>query len=102
MHASIGQKWGGGLYVGSLPLPMSNAMWAHNLCTFSGCLIGEINKVKHNMTSLLAVATDFIGLWTLIYCQGGGGGFMHETKLPMQELELKVQGCVIAGFYMIL
>ena len=26
-------------------------------------------------------------------------GRIHETKLPMQELELKMQGGVIAGFY---
>ena len=50
----------------------------------------------HNMTqitSLLAVATVFIGLWTLIstfYCRGGG--LIRETKLPMQELELKCRG----------
>ena len=37
---------------------------------------------------------------------GRGGGLIRETKLPMQELELKMQGgglCarggVIAGFY---
>ena len=56
--------------------------------------------------SLLAVATAFIGLWTLtsyIYCQGGG--LVRETKLPMQKLELKMQGgfsargSVIARFY---
>ena len=27
------------------------------------------------------------------------GGLIHEIKLPMQELELKMQGGVIAGFY---
>ena len=48
------------------------------------------------IASLLAVATVFIGLWTLIstfYCHcREGGGLIRETKLPMQELELKVQG----------
>ena len=51
------------------------------------------NKVRHNVTqiaSLLAVATVFIDLWNPFYCQGGG--LIHETKLPMQELELKMQG----------
>ena len=27
------------------------------------------------------------------------GGLIRETKLPMQEFELKMQGGVIAGFY---
>ena len=36
---------------------------------------------------------------------GRGGGLMRETKLPMQKLELKMQGAyarrgdVMAGFY---
>ena len=52
------------------------------------------DKVKHIMTqiaSLLAVATVFIDLWTPFYSQGGGG-LICKTKLPMQELELKMQG----------
>ena len=37
------------------------------------------DKVRHNnimtqMANLLAVATVFIGLWTLFISQGGGGG----------------------------
>ena len=48
-----------------------NAMWVHDLCTFSGCLVGKTQE------SLLAVATVFLDLW---------------TKLPMQELELKMWG----------
>ena len=65
------------------------------------------DNVRHIVTqiaSLLAVATVFIDLWTPFYSQGGG--LIRETKLPMQELELKMQGgglCarggVIAGFY---
>ena len=64
------------------------------------------DKVRHIMTliaSLLAVATVFIDLWTPFYSQGGG--LIRETKLPMQELELEMQGGlmreggVIAGFY---
>ena len=47
------------------------------------------------IANLLAVATVFIGLWTLIstfYCQRGG------TKVPMQELELKMQrGAYLQG-----
>ena len=51
------------------------------------------DKVRHIVTqiaSLLAVATFFVDLWVLFFCQGGG--LICETKLPMQELELKVQG----------
>ena len=47
------------------------------------------------IASLLAVATVFIDLWTLLYSQGGGG-LIRETKLPMQELELNMQGALNA------
>ena len=54
------------------------------------------DKVRHivsQIASLLAVATVFIDLWTPFYSQEGGrGGLIRETKLPMQELELKMQG----------
>ena len=53
------------------------------------------NQVRHNVTqitSLLAVATD---LWTPFYSQGAG--LIRETKLPMQELELKIQGAYARG-----
>ena len=52
------------------------------------------DKVRHIVTqiaSLLAVATVFIDSWTPFYSQGGRG-LIRETKLPMQELELKMQG----------
>ena len=43
------------------------------------------------ISSLLAVATVFIGLWTPIFIfYSQGRGLIHETKL--QELELKLQG----------
>ena len=58
-----------------------NAMWAHDICTFSGCLVGktrENNEVRHNnmtqIASLIAVVTVFIGLWILFYSRGGEGG----------------------------
>ena len=46
------------------------------------------------IASLLAVAAVFIGLWALIstFYSQGGWGFIRERKLPMQQLELKVQG----------
>ena len=46
------------------------------------------------IASLLAVATVFIDLWTPLYSQGGG--LIRETKLPMQELELNIQGALNA------
>ena len=61
------------------------------------------------MASSLVVATVFVALWTLniyILQSERGGGLIHETKLPMQELEPKLQGGglyarggVFAGFY---
>ena len=46
------------------------------------------------MASLLALATVFIGVWTLIstFSSQGGAPLTCKTKVPMQELELKVQG----------
>ena len=47
------------------------------------------------MVSLLVVATVFVALWTLniyILQSERGGGLIRETKLPMQELEPKLQG----------
>ena len=35
------------------------------------------------IASMLAVATVFVSLWTLISRQG----LIHETKVPIQELE---------------
>ena len=47
------------------------------------------------IASLLAVATVFIGLWTLnIYISLE---LISETKLPTQELELKMQGSLCVG-----
>ena len=59
------------------------------------------------IASVLVVATIVIGIWTLISTFDREGGLIGETKIPMQELEPKVQGglCmrggVIAGFYSI-
>ena len=119
MHARIGQKWGGGLYAGSLHfrvttitdrrMPRGRAISVLSLAVWLAKL-EKNDKVRHNMTqiaSLLAVATVFVDLWAPFYSQGGGG-LIRETKVPMQELELKMQGgegglCarggVIAGFY---
>jgi hypothetical protein len=60
------------------------------------------------MASALAIVTVFIGLWipiSTIYSRRRGG-VIRETKIPLQELELKMEGGglfarrgVIAGFY---
>ena len=46
------------------------------------------------IASVLALATASISLWTLISRQRRGG-LIRETKIPMQELEPKVQGALI-------
>ena len=46
------------------------------------------------IATLLAVSTVFIDLWTPSYNQEGV--LIRETKLPMQELELKMQGGLCA------
>ena len=52
------------------------------------------DKVRHIVTqiaSLLAVATVLL-TYGLHFTVREGGGLIRETKLPMQELELKMQG----------
>ena len=103
VHARIGQKWGGGLYAGSLHfrvttitdrrMPRGRAISVLSLAVWWAKL-EKNDKVRHNMTqiaSLLAVATVFVDLWAPFYSQGGGG-LIREIKVPMQELELKMQG----------
>ena len=81
MHASIGQS-GEGAYT---PVRWiltfqcndhyrpSNATWVRDLRTFSGYLMGKTRENQQSkasmaqISSLLAVATVFIGLWTLIF-----------------------------------
>ena len=77
-----------------------NATWARDLSTFSGRLMGKTqyksDKISHNMTqiaSVLPVATISISLWTLISRQRRG--LICGTKIPMQELEPKMQGKLI-------
>ena len=74
MHARIGQKWGGGLYVGSLHfrvttitdrrMPRGHAISILSLAVWWAKLERN-DKVRHNMAqiaSLLAVATVFVDL----------------------------------------
>ena len=102
MHARIGQKWGGGLYAGSLHfrvttitdhrMPRGHVISVLSLAVWSAKL-KKNNKVRHNMTQIaisLAVATVFVDLWASFYSQGGG--LICETKVPIQELELKMEG----------
>ena len=118
MHARIGQKWGGGLYAGSLHfrvttitdrrMPCGRAISVLSL-TVWWAKLEKNDQVRHSMiqiASLLAVAAVFVDLWAPFYSQGGGG-LIRETKVPMQKLELKMEGGgayargggVIAGFY---
>ena len=103
VHARIGQKWGGGLYAGSLHLrvttitdrrmPRGRAISLLSLAVWWAKL-EKNDKVRHNMTqiaSLLAVAAVFVDLWAPFTVREGGG-LIRETKVPMQELELKMQG----------
>ena len=69
--------------------------------------LDENDKVRHSMTQIANLLAVAFVLWILIstvYSQGGGG-LIRKTKLPMQELEVKVQGAyargrgVIVGFY---
>ena len=67
----------------------------HTISALSLVKTREKRQVRHNMTqmaSVLAVATVFIRLWTLIstFDSLRRGGLIHETKIPMQELETKV------------
>ena len=45
---------------------------------------------------MLSVANVFMGLWTLRSRQRSGG-LIGETKIPLQELEPNVQGCLYRG-----
>ena len=79
----------------------SNATWARGLCTFSGCLIGKTREKRSSkaIARLLVVATVFS--WLIVYnvciLQSERRGLLHETKLPMQELKLKMQGAYARG-----
>ena len=80
-----------GLICGIMTFPIDdhyrllNATWAHDLCSFSGYLMGKNDKVRDNMTQMindaLAVASVFISYWILIhfYSQRGGALYMRQT-----------------------
>ena len=53
------------------------------------------NSAAYGIASLIAVATVFVDLWAPFYSQGGGG-LIRETKVPMQELEPKMEGGLCA------
>ena len=82
-------KTGEGAYARIVTFPndnhyrLMNAMWARDLCTFSGCLISKTREKQRSkvyltqIASALTVATVFIGVLTLIatfYSQRRRGG----------------------------
>ena len=57
----------------------------------------KINKVSYQITQLLTVAIDFTGLNFLItkLHRRNRRGFIHKSKIPMQEVHLKMGGGLI-------
>ena len=116
MHARIGQKWGGGLYAGSLHFRVTTITYrrmprGRAISTLSLAVWWEKfeknDKVRHNMTqiaSLLAVATVFVDLWAPFYSQGGGAYTRDKstyagTCAKNEGGAYARGGGVIAGFY---
>ena len=101
MHARIGQKWGGGLYAGSLHfrvttitdrrMPRGRAISVLSLAVWWAKL-EKNDKVRHDMTqiaSLLAVAAVFfVDLWAPFYSQGGGAYSYARQKYLCRNLSL--------------
>ena len=68
---------------------LTNATWARDLRTFSGCLMEKDNEVRNTRTqiaSVLTVATVFVGLLALIailiFIAREGEGLIREIKIP--------------------
>ena len=70
-------------------------MWARDLWQFDRwAKLKKSDYVRHNVTiaNVLVITSAFIGLYLyLVSTFDRGGGLTGETKLPVQELELKVQ-----------
>ena len=94
MHARIGQKWGGGLYAGSLHFRVTTiidrrisrgrAISVLSLAVWWAKL-EKNDKVRHNMTqiaSLLAVATVFVDLCQIMgsILQSGRGAYTRDKS----------------------
>ena len=63
-------SWDRDIYIDNHYRP-TNATWARDLYTFSGCLMGKLKKSDKvsniaQIANALAVATVFISLWTQI------------------------------------
>ena len=79
-------------------------MWTCDPCTFSGCLMEKLeksDKVIHNIpqtANVVAVATVFISLWTLLNIQAEKGA---STVAKSAGGGLYASGGIhiIAGFY---
>ena len=99
--ASIGQKWGGSLYTGALHfrvttitdcwMPRGHAISLLSLAVWWAKL--EKLASKAQIASLLAVATVFIGLCTLIptFYSQGGGGLVRETNYLRRNLTTRTR-----------
>ena len=90
VHARIGQKWGGGLYAGSLHfcvttitdhrMPCGRAISILSPAVWQAKL-EKNNKVRHNMTqiaSLLAIATILLTYGLHFTVREGGGAYMRD------------------------
>ena len=99
MHASIGQKWGGGSSMGSLHFrvtTITDHMSAWSLLSLAvwWAKLKKNNKVRHNnimtqIAKLLAVATVSIGLWTLniyMYILQSGRAYTWDKNYPCKNL----------------
>ena len=110
VYASIGKKWRGALIVrgiltflcGDHYQPV-NATRVACMIPVPGCLMGMQNSRKRKsnqgiMTQKASLVLYLFGLWTLfLHFPVRGGGFICNIKLPMQEIELNVQGHSCAG-----
>ena len=89
VHARIGQKLirGRSLHFRVTTITDHWMPRGRDLCTFSGCLVGKprendkIGIIMTQIAGLLAIATVFIGLWTLFtvreLMREGGWGRIH-------------------------
>ena len=74
----------------------SNTTRVHDLCTVWWAKFEKNNKVRHNMTAVSTVCICFFSS-NIYVLHSGRGGHIHETKLPMQDLELNVRYLIMVS-----